>query len=74
MFDLTFHSPGERQLLLVLWKTLLGCCGGMKDLHRVKKLAREVAGLPPTPEGGSSDRKCSFVVIANPGLVSRHCH
>ena len=25
----------------------------MKDLYRVKKLAREVAGLPPTPEGGS---------------------
>jgi hypothetical protein len=38
------------QLLLVLWKTLLTCCGGIRDLVRVKKLGRELAGLPPIIE------------------------
>ncbi|TFK27022.1 N1221-domain-containing protein [Coprinopsis marcescibilis] len=36
-----------KKLLLVLWKTLLACWGGMKDHERVKKIARELAGLPP---------------------------
>ncbi|KAG2013965.1 hypothetical protein CC2G_010822 [Coprinopsis cinerea AmutBmut pab1-1] len=35
-----------KKLLLVLWKTLLACWGGMKDHERVKKIARELAGLP----------------------------
>jgi hypothetical protein len=34
------------QLLLLLWKSLLACWGGMKDHERVKKIARELAGLP----------------------------
>lgn len=38
------------QLLLVLWKTLLACCGGVRELVRVKKLARELASLPPVPD------------------------
>lgn len=36
-----------KKLLLVLWKTLLACWGGMKDHERAKKIARELAGLPP---------------------------
>lgn len=41
------------QLLLVLWKTLLTCWGGVRDHTRVKKLARELAGLPPATEASS---------------------
>lgn len=40
------------QLLLVLWKTLLSCCGGVHDHLRVKKLARELAGLPVATDKG----------------------
>ncbi|EPT03705.1 hypothetical protein FOMPIDRAFT_1022279 [Fomitopsis schrenkii] len=39
-----------KKLLLVLWKTLLTCCGGIREIARVKNLARELAGLPPVPE------------------------
>ncbi|KAN0097672.1 protein of unknown function (DUF3402) domain containing protein [Tylopilus felleus] len=39
-----------KKLLLVLWKTLLACCGGVRELARVKMLAREVASLPPVPD------------------------
>ncbi|KNZ80042.1 Protein FAM40A [Termitomyces sp. J132] len=39
-----------KKLLLVLWKTLLTCCGGIRELTRVKKLSRELAGLPPATE------------------------
>jgi len=35
----------------VLWKTLLACWGGIKDHERVKKIARELAGLPPYEPG-----------------------
>ncbi|KAH9062231.1 hypothetical protein EDB87DRAFT_1608017 [Lactarius vividus] len=39
-----------KKLLLVLWKTILSCCGGFRDLERVKKVSRELAGLSPVPE------------------------
>ncbi|KAL4241945.1 N1221 and DUF3402 domain-containing protein [Abortiporus biennis] len=39
-----------KKLLLVLWKSILACCGGIRELARVKKLARELAGLPPVPD------------------------
>lgn len=39
-----------KKLLLVLWKTLLACCGGIRELDRVKKLARDLSGLPPLAE------------------------
>jgi N1221-like protein len=42
------------QLLLVLWKTLLACCGGIRELARAKKLAREIAMLPTTSDEGLS--------------------
>lgn len=41
------------QLLLVLWKTLLSCWGGIREHSRVKKLARELAGLPQFSEVNS---------------------
>ncbi|KAF5363950.1 hypothetical protein D9756_000807 [Leucocoprinus leucothites] len=36
-----------KKLLLLMWKTLLACWGGVRDYTRVKRLARELAGLPP---------------------------
>jgi hypothetical protein len=45
-----FSPPSK--LLLVLWKTILSCCGGFRDLERVKKVSRELAGLAPIPEEG----------------------
>ncbi|CAE6478754.1 unnamed protein product [Rhizoctonia solani] len=34
-----------KKLLLVLWKSLLTCLGGIRELSRVKQLGRELAGL-----------------------------
>ncbi|KZP00033.1 hypothetical protein CALVIDRAFT_510034 [Calocera viscosa TUFC12733] len=34
-----------KKLLIVLWKSLLACLGGIRELRRVKVLARELAGL-----------------------------
>ena len=31
---------------------MLSCCGGFRDLERVKKVSRELAGLTPIPEEG----------------------
>lgn len=31
---------------------MLSCCGGFRDLERVKKVSRELAGLAPIPEEG----------------------
>jgi N1221-like protein len=42
------------QLLLVLWKTILTCCGGILELGRVKKIARELANLPIVPDEGNN--------------------
>ncbi|KAJ3788830.1 hypothetical protein GGU10DRAFT_345110 [Lentinula aff. detonsa] len=43
-----------KKLLLLLWKTLLSCFGGIRDHSRVKILARELAGLSTGPEAESS--------------------
>ncbi|KIO13038.1 hypothetical protein M404DRAFT_13101 [Pisolithus tinctorius Marx 270] len=48
--DKTAKGYPIKKLLLVLWKTLLACCGGIRDFDRVKKLARELASLPPVPD------------------------
>lgn len=36
-----------KKLLLLLWKTLLACLGGMKEINKAKALSRELAGLKP---------------------------
>ena len=36
-----------KKLLLLLWKSLLSCFGGLKDVERCKLLAREIEGLGP---------------------------
>lgn len=56
----TYVKP-HSQLLLVLWKSILTCCGGIRELTRVKKLSRELAGLPPIPD--ESTMRC---VLPNP--------
>jgi hypothetical protein len=40
-----------KKLLLLLWKALLACLGGDKDIRRVKKLVRTIEGLPDDPHG-----------------------
>ncbi|KAJ6516172.1 hypothetical protein C8R45DRAFT_959155 [Mycena sanguinolenta] len=48
-----------KKLLLVLWKTLLSCCGGIRDHARVKKLARELAGLQTVDGAGDANIKAT---------------
>ncbi|KAJ7507480.1 hypothetical protein B0H11DRAFT_2313278 [Mycena galericulata] len=52
-----------KKLLLVLWKTLLSCCGGIRDHARVKKLARELAGLQTAVDGGEANIKSTPIDI-----------
>jgi hypothetical protein len=40
-----------KKLLLLLWKTLLACLGGMKEVNKAKALSRELAGLIPDSNG-----------------------
>lgn len=58
------------KLLLVLWKTILSCCGGFRDLERVKKASRELAGLTPVPEEGLCRVRVLFSIANHPGLHS----
>lgn len=39
------------QLLLVVWKTILACFGGLKDIRKAVALQRDLAGLPPIKRG-----------------------
>jgi hypothetical protein len=43
-----FVETAMYQLLLVVWKTLLACLGGINDTKRTVDLQRELCGLPPT--------------------------
>nr|XP_018263299.1 uncharacterized protein I303_04793 [Kwoniella dejecticola CBS 10117]OBR85457.1 hypothetical protein I303_04793 [Kwoniella dejecticola CBS 10117] len=35
-----------KKVLLLLWKTLLACLGGMKEVSKARALSRELSGLP----------------------------
>lgn len=35
-----------KKVLLLLWKTLLACLGGIKEIAKARALSRELAGLP----------------------------
>lgn len=50
------------QLLLLVWKSLLACLGGHKDISRVKALVREIEGLKPDPP---KSRKCKPPTVRN---------
>jgi hypothetical protein len=67
---LVFVLIFPRKLLLVLWKTLLSCCGGFRDLERVKKVSRELAGLTPIPEEGLCRIRVLFSIANHLGLHS----
>lgn len=36
-----------KKVLLLLWKTLLACLGGMREVQQAMALSREQAGLDP---------------------------
>ncbi|KZV65815.1 hypothetical protein PENSPDRAFT_668143 [Peniophora sp. CONT] len=38
-------------MMIMPANTFLACCGGVRDLARVKKLTRELSGLPEVPDG-----------------------
>lgn len=40
-----------KKVLLLLWKTLLACLGGMREAAKTKALSRELAGLGPEQKG-----------------------
>ena len=40
-----------KKFLLLVWKVLLACLGGMKEVSLAKTLAREEAGLPMMHKG-----------------------
>lgn len=42
-----------KKVLLLLWKTLLACLGGMREAAKTKALSRELAGLGPEQKGKS---------------------
>ena len=39
-----------KKVLLLLWKTLLACLGGMREVTQAKRFAREMANLPEVDE------------------------
>ena len=40
-----------KKVLLLLWKTILACLGGMQEASKAKALSRELAGLPVQEKG-----------------------
>ncbi|KAI5125053.1 hypothetical protein M0805_007476 [Coniferiporia weirii] len=58
--DKSFKGYPVKKLLLLLWKTLLACCGGSRDLIRVKKLVRELSDLPEEREEPVSIKSSPF--------------
>ncbi|KAK4703245.1 hypothetical protein P7C70_g2979, partial [Phenoliferia sp. Uapishka_3] len=46
-----------KKLLLLLWKSILSCIGGMKDVARVKEFVREVEGLPPDGKNRKTENR-----------------
>ena len=69
LLSFLFLIPSK--LLLVLWKTILSCCGGFRDLERVKKVSRELAGLAPIPEEGMCRIRVVFSTVNH---LERHSH
>jgi hypothetical protein len=43
-------------LLLLLWKTLLACLGGLNDARRAVDLQRDLSGLPPVRRSESTQK------------------
>lgn len=52
-----------KKVLLLVWKVLLACLGGMKEVSKAKNLAREVSGLPTVKKGESAEAACGSRLI-----------
>ena len=57
--DRVFKEYPVKKVLLLLWKTLLACLGGIKDVAKARVLSRELAGLPPVDKSECRDH-CHF--------------
>ncbi|GHJ87632.1 hypothetical protein NliqN6_4034 [Naganishia liquefaciens] len=53
-----------KKLLLVVWKTVLACFGGLKDIRKAVALQRDLAGLPPI--------KRDFTKVSPAGMTTFH--
>lgn len=56
-----------KKVLLLLWKTLLACLGGMKEASKARTLSRELAGLPPSD-------KSQFPTLVRSGMARQGWH
>lgn len=61
-----------KKLLLLLWKTLLACLGGMKEVNRAKALSRELAGLAPDTNRKSCYRSVVLMIRFHKSISIRH--
>lgn len=52
-----------KKLLLLVWKCLLACFGGLKDIARCKDLARDLEGLPAKSTRKNDTKKRKYVAI-----------
>ncbi|KAJ9093441.1 hypothetical protein QFC20_007123 [Naganishia adeliensis] len=53
-----------KKLLLVVWKTILACFGGLKDIRKAVALQRDLAGLPAI--------KRDFTKVSPAGMTNFH--
>ncbi|KAI5451374.1 Factor arrest protein 11 [Naganishia albida] len=53
-----------KKLLLVVWKTILACFGGLKDVRKAVALQRDLAGLPSI--------KRDFTKVSPAGMTNFH--
>ncbi|UZJ52406.1 hypothetical protein CBS101457_001726 [Exobasidium rhododendri] len=52
-----------KKLLLLLWKSILACFGGIKEAARCKDLARELEGLAKTADESSREGRDSRPIV-----------
>lgn len=64
-----------KKVLLLLWKTLLACLGGMTEAAKAKALSRELEGLGPEKKGKLRDLRFSVADIRlHPRVTHGCCH
>ena len=65
------YEYAECKVLLLLWKALLACLGGLREIPKAKALSRELAGLPP------EDKSKSKLIVADgrfhQGVTDGYC-
>lgn len=64
-----------KKVLLLLWKTLLACLGGMREAAKAKALSRELTGLGPEKKGRLCHPQRGLTVCRlHESLSHGHCH